>query len=279
MFPWVKRMVNEHFNPNTSRRVALVTGGAGLIGASVCELLAREDFSVIMVDSDPARIKSAQLSYSSRVKDSCKALVGDVSTSSGAHALVFEALQSCGHIDVLINNAATKTSSVNAFYTPDIDYEAATWREVMATNLDGAFYMCQAVGRQMLLRGQGSIVNVASIYGVVGADQRIYEGTQHPEKQLSTPAVYAASKAGLLGLTRHFAAAWGPKGLRVNAVTPGGVENGQDPTFIHNYSGKVPLGRMATVTEIAATICFLASNGASYINGHNLVVDGGLTTW
>jgi len=139
--------------------------------------------------------------------------------------------------------------------------------------------MCQAVGRGMIERRKGTIINIASIYGVVGADQRIYNGSQYLGYTISSPAVYAASKAGLLGLTRHLASAWGPLGIRVNAVTPGGVEGEQNQQFIQNYSSRVPLGRMANVQEVVAAISFLTSAAASYINGHNLIVDGGLTTW
>jgi len=131
----------------------------------------------------------------------------------------------------------------------------------------------------MLEAGNGTIVNIASIYGVVGADQRIYEGSEYLGREISTPAVYSASKAGLLGLTRHLAASWGSRGVRVNAVTPGGISSGQNETFQIKYSSRVPLGRMARVEEVVDAVSFLISDRATYIHGHNLLVDGGLTSW
>jgi len=131
----------------------------------------------------------------------------------------------------------------------------------------------------MAKRGSGVIVNTLSIYGIVAPDQRIYEGSMYEGRAINTPAIYAASKAGLWGLTQYLATYWGPRGVRVNAVTPGGVFSGQNDTFVGRYSAKVPLGRMAEAADIANAMRFLASDGAKYLNGHNLVVDGGWSTW
>jgi NAD(P)-dependent dehydrogenase (short-subunit alcohol dehydrogenase family) len=180
---------------------------------------------------------------------------------------------------VVINNAASKSDNVTDFFTSDEDFAAETWRAVLATNLDGAFFMSQAAGREMLRQGHGNIVNIASIYGIVGPDQRLYDGSEYLGHQISTPAAYSASKAGLLGLTRHLATVWGPRGVRVNAVTPGGIESSQNSRFQKNYGSKVPLGRMATSTDIASSIMFLLSDESRYINGHNLIVDGGFSVW
>src|SRR5690606_12376277 len=125
----------------------------------------------------------------------------------------------------------------------------------------------------------GVIVNTLSIYGIVAPDQRIYEGSQYLGSAINTPAIYSASKAGLWGLTQYLATYWGPRGVRVNAVTPGGVASGQNDTFVERYSARVPLGRMARAGDIASAMRYLASDAAQYVNGHNLVVDGGWTTW
>lgn len=263
----------------SQRRVAVITGGAGMIGAALCETLALQGVLVVMLDRDSNCLRSAFENHTERVGRQCTMIPADISTKRGAFAAIDQVIDAHGKVDILVNNAATKSSSLESFYIPDIDYEESTWNEVMATNLNGAFFMCQAVGRNMLERRNGIIINVASIYGVVGADQRIYKDSQYRGHKMSLPAVYAASKAGLLGLTRHLAAAWGPLGVRVNAVTPGGVEGEHNQQFTDNYRYRVPLGRMARAQEIVTAISFLASETASYINGHNLVVDGGLTTW
>ncbi|MFN7610803.1 MAG: SDR family oxidoreductase, partial [bacterium] len=128
-------------------------------------------------------------------------------------------------------------------------------------------------------KGGGSIIQTASIYGIMAPDQRIYEGSEYMGGAINTPAVYSASKAGVVGLTKYLASYWGAKRVRVNTLTPGGVESGQNERFIEQYSARVPLGRMAQAEEMVGALVFLASDAASYITGHNLVVDGGLSAW
>jgi NAD(P)-dependent dehydrogenase (short-subunit alcohol dehydrogenase family) len=132
----------------------------------------------------------------------------------------------------------------------------------------------------MLKQGRGgSIVQTASIYGVVAPDQRIYEGSSYLGGAINTPAVYSASKAAVVGLTKYLASYWGAHGIRVNTLTPGGVESGQNDVFSRKYSARVPLGRMAQANEMQSALLFLASDASSYMTGQNLVIDGGLTCW
>src|SRR5437763_1704353 len=127
--------------------------------------------------------------------------------------------------------------------------------------------------------GQGAVAAFRSSYGIVAHDQRIYEGSEYEGRAINTPAIYSASKAGLWGLTQYLASYWGGKGVRVNAITPGGVFSGQNETFVRNYAQRVPLGRMANREDIVNGMVFLASDASCYLNGHNLVVDGGWTVW
>jgi NAD(P)-dependent dehydrogenase (short-subunit alcohol dehydrogenase family) len=149
----------------------------------------------------------------------------------------------------------------------------------MAVNLDAMFLVAREVGSLMASRRRGSIIQTASIYGVVAPDPRIYEGSQYLGRAMSTPPAYSASKAAVIGLTRHLAAYWGPSNVRVNAITPGGVESGQNEAFKTRYSARVPLGRMAEADEMVGALIFLASDASSYVTGQNIVVDGGLTVW
>jgi len=184
-----------------------------------------------------------------------------------------------GPIDVLHNNAASKTGRPEDFFAPLEDYSLQTWREVMAVNIDAMFLVAQAVGSRMAERGCGSIIQTASIYGLLAPDQRIYEGSVYEGRAINTPPVYSASKAAVIGLTRHLATFWATRGVRVNTLTPGGVESGQNPTFQTRYADRVPLGRMAKAEEMVAALVFLASDGSSYVTGQNIVVDGGLSAW
>jgi NAD(P)-dependent dehydrogenase (short-subunit alcohol dehydrogenase family) len=149
----------------------------------------------------------------------------------------------------------------------------------MKVNATGAMLTCQVFGAAMAKRGRGSIVNILSIYGIVAPDQRIYEGSLYEGRAINTPAVYSTSKAALWGLTRYLATYWAARGVRVNAITPGGVFSGQNDTFISRYSARVPLGRMAQDDEMSGALVYLLSAASSYLTGQNIVVDGGLSTW
>jgi NAD(P)-dependent dehydrogenase (short-subunit alcohol dehydrogenase family) len=257
-------------------KVALVTGGAGILGRQFCAGLAQAGASVAVVDLDQASA------------DDCAHAIGpqaagfacNVADPASVAACVAEVLVRFGRIDVLHNNAASKSRDVRAFFTPFEDYPLDTWREVMSVNIDGMFLMAQAVGRNMVIRGGGGvIIQTASIYGLVGADARIYEGSDYLGGAINTPAVYAASKAAVVGLTRWLATHWAQKGIRVNCLVPGGVSSGQNSAFSERYSERVPMGRMARADEMVSALLFLASDASSYVTGQVLAVDGGWTAW
>ena len=159
-------------------------------------------------------------------------------------------------------------------------YDLNTWNEIFSVNVAGMFLVAQAAGRQMIAQGQGgSIINTASIYGVVAPDQRIYEGSHYLGRAINTPASYSASKAAVIGLARYLAAYWAHHGIRVNVLTPGGIESGQNETFSRRYSARVPLGRMGNANELHGALLYLASGASSYVTGQNIIVDGGLACW
>jgi len=147
-------------------------------------------------------------------------------------------------------------------------------------NLDGMFLVAQAVGKQMVAQEKGgSIIQTASIYGVMSPDHRIYEGSFYLNRQINTPAIYTASKAGVVGLTKYLATYWADKKIRVNTLTPGGVESGQNDEFKRHYSSRIPMNRMADAHEMVGALLYLASDASSYVTGQNIIVDGGLSAW
>jgi len=257
-------------------RAAIVTGGGGILGRGFCQVLAEHGARVAVIDVDQASAeKTAEL-----IKKDAIAVACDVSNATSVAEAVARVVREFGGVDILHNNAGTKTANPADFFTPFEDYRLDTWREVMGVNIDGMFLMAQAAGKQMIAQGHGgSIIQTASIYGVVAPDQRIYEGSQYLGRAINTPAVYSTSKAAVIGLTRYLAAYWGAQGIRVNTLTPGGVESGQNDVFSRKYSARVPLGRMARADEMQSALLFLASDASSYVTGQNLVVDGGLTCW
>jgi NAD(P)-dependent dehydrogenase (short-subunit alcohol dehydrogenase family) len=256
-------------------KVALVTGGAGILGRRFCDGLAQAGARVAVVDVDAAQ---AEECAGGLATDSA-GFACDIADPAAVKACVDAVIARFGHIDVLHNNAATKTRDVRAFFAPFEDYSPQTWREVMSVNIDGMFLMAQAVGRHMVARGSGTVVQTASIYGLVGPDSRIYEGSDYLGGPINTPAVYAASKAAVIGLTRWLATHWAKAGIRVNCLVPGGVSSGQNNLFSDRYAERVPMGRMARADEMVPALLYLASDASSYVNGQVLAVDGGWTAW
>ncbi len=252
-------------------RVAVVTGGVGVLGQEFARALAERGVRIVLADLDQATCDKCAAEISDAYKTTCIGIATDVSNAAAAAAMVDRTMSELGRIDILINNAATQPPGL---FAPFEEYSIETWNHVLDVNITGMFLMAQAVGKVMVEQGRGSIINISSIYGVVGPDQRIYDDTE-----FNTPAVYAVSKAGVIGLTKYLATYWAEKGVRVNAVTPGGVFREHGDPFLSAYTSRVPMGRMAQQDELSGAIVYLASDASSYVTGHNLVVDGGLTVW
>jgi NAD(P)-dependent dehydrogenase (short-subunit alcohol dehydrogenase family) len=178
---------------------------------------------------------------------------------------------------VLVNSAGIDTPPGAGSATKLIeDVQPEEFRRTLDVNLTGAFQAIQAFGPAMAQAGRGSIVNIGSLYASVAPDPSFYDHMELDPPFLKPPA-YAASKAGLIALTRYFARLWGPRGVRVNALSPGGVAGGQDPEFVRKFSARVPLRRLAEPTDLAGPLLFLATDASRYLTGHELRVDGGFT--
>jgi NAD(P)-dependent dehydrogenase (short-subunit alcohol dehydrogenase family) len=260
-------------------RVAVVTGGAGILGRSSTAALADHGASVAVVDIDAAAAEAVAAELASEYGVPTLGVACDVADPSSVAAMTETVESALGPIRILHDNAATKGSDLAKMFAPVAEYELSTWREIMSVNLDGMFLVAQSIGGRMAERGTGSIVLTSSIYGLMGPDQRIYEGSEYLGRPINTPPVYSASKGGVVGLTRYLATYWADRGVRVNALTPGGIASGQNAEFDRRYSARVPLGRMAMADEVAAGLLFLASDASSYVTGQDLHVDGGLSAW
>lgn len=240
-------------------KVIILTGASGLIGKATQEHLLSNGAKVISVDMninhDPANMT---FKY-------------DVTDEKEIDSLLTEVLNFYGRIDGLVNLAYPRTKDWGLKFE-DIPLES--WRENVDMQLNSVFYICQQVLEIMRKQQSGSIVNIASIYGVVGNDFTLYE-----EYGGTSPAAYSAIKGGIINFSRYLASYYGKYNIRVNCVSPGGIldEKNQHPLFIKRYSDKSPLKRLGNPEEIAPAITFLLSDDASYITGHNLMVDGGWT--
>jgi NAD(P)-dependent dehydrogenase (short-subunit alcohol dehydrogenase family) len=259
---------------------AIVTGAGGILGRHFSAALAAHGAAVALVDIDGDAVDALKGELERKYAAPMIAIRCDLADPDAVEDMIRTAAEALGGVDIVHNNAATKGDSLEAMFAPAETYAPETWRQHMAVNLDGAFHVMKSAGALMLEQDRGgSIISTASVYGLLGADDRIYEGSNYMGMQINTPPSYAAAKAGLIGLTRYFAARWGMSGIRVNAIAPGGVESGQNDEFAKRYGARVPMGRMARSDEIVGAAVWLASDAATYVTGQVISVDGGLTAW
>jgi NAD(P)-dependent dehydrogenase (short-subunit alcohol dehydrogenase family) len=259
---------------------AIVTGGAGILGRHFCRGLAEAGARVAIVDRDNTSLQELTKEITMDFGIRAIGIQCDVSDEKSVKEMLDLAENELGPIHILHNNAATKTAEIKRFFANTEDFRMDDWREVMSVNLDGFFLVARSVGARMIHHGlKGSIIQTGSVYGIMAPDPRIYIGSEYLGTQINTPAVYSASKAAVMGLTRYLAALWGPTGIRVNTLVPGGVQSGQNSTFTERYSQRVPIGRMAQAEEMVGALIFLASDASSYVTGQALIIDGGLSAW
>ncbi len=259
-------------------RVAIVTGATGLIGTNHCKALAEAGATIIIADLDIARCETVKKSLKNSEKHDTISF--DITDEEEVKIACKSIIEKFHHIDILVNNAAINDMFENPALAGEQsmfeNYPVKMFRASLEANITGTFLCCQVFGAEMAKAGKGSIINIASTYGMVGPDQSIYKDKEG--KQLFyKSAAYPATKGAVINFTRFFAAYWGHKGVRVNTLSPGGVENAQDDFFVQNYSAKTPLHRMAKPTDYQGAIVFLASDASDYMTGANLVVDGGWT--
>jgi NAD(P)-dependent dehydrogenase (short-subunit alcohol dehydrogenase family) len=253
-------------------RVAVVVGGAGRIGRSLCQALAEAGAAVGVLDVDQAAAEQLAGQIRASTGQSALAVAADITRRERLRAAAERIAAELGPPSVLVNSAQFRGRD---FYSsqPE-DYPREAWQQVLDTNLSGVMWACQAFGRGMIERGSGSIVNLASTYGVVSPDPRIYGASG-----VNSPPAYAASKAAVIQLTRYLAVHWREHGIRVNCLVPGGVYDEQSEDFVAEYCRRTPLGRMARPEDYQGAVLFLASAASSYMTGSVLTVDGGWTAW
>ncbi len=257
-------------------RVAIVTGALGLIGRNHCRALAEAGAYVVVSDLN----ETAAQNFATELGDSHLGVGLDVTNESDVKQARDRILERYGRIDVLVNNAALNEAVENPAMALELtafeNFPVAQFRASLEVNVTGVFLCSQVFGSVMAQQGKGSIINVASTYGLVGPDQSIYRN-EMGEQTFYKTAAYPATKGAVVNFTRFLAAYWGPKGVRVNTLSPGGVENSQNEFFVKNYSAKTVLGRMAQPDDYQGAVVFLASDASAYMSGANLVVDGGWT--
>ncbi len=264
-----------------TKKTSIITGGAGILGAKFSRVLGENGSNIVIIDINKNAIEETIVKLENTIdKNKILGIKCDITKESDIKLALKKIIKKYGKVDILINNAATKTKNLKNFFEDFENYKLTVWNEVMSVNIDSMFLMSKLVGKQMLKQSTScSIIQVSSIYGLLAPDQRIYENSNYMNMKINTPAVYSVSKSAVIGLSKYLASYWGHRGIRVNTLIPGGVESGQNEEFKKNYSNRVPLRRMAKASEMESTILFLASDASSYITGQNFIVDGGLSCW
>jgi len=231
-------------------RVAVVTGALGILGPVWVEALTGAGATVAGLD----------------VREGDGVLQADVTEPASLESALAAITAEHGTPSVLVNNAGIDV--------PPGQSDDASFARTLDVNVAGVFNSTQVFGRAMCEAGRGSIVNIGSLYASVAPIPAFYD---HIDPPFTKPAAYGASKAAVVNLTRYFARLWGPHGVRVNALSPGGVRGDQDPDFTRKYTDRVPLGRMAEPADLVGPMLFLCSDASAYVTGQNLQVDGGFT--
>lgn len=238
-------------------KIIIVTGGNGLLGSEIITKLRDEGAICINVD------------INHKTSQDFSEIQCDITQPVSINTCIELVVAKFGRIDGLVNNAYPRTKDWGAKFE-DIEYNS--WKSNVDWQLNSYFYFAQQVSKQMRLKRSGSIINMSSVYGIVGPDFTVYDNTE-----MTMPAAYSAIKGGIVNFSRYLASYLGPDGVRVNTVSPGGIFDNQNSIFVDNYNRKVPMRRMGLPKDISPAVAFLLSDDAGYITGQNLAVDGGWT--
>jgi NAD(P)-dependent dehydrogenase (short-subunit alcohol dehydrogenase family) len=267
-------------------RTALITGAGGLLGRQHAAALAAVGARVLLTDLDVVTAESAAAAVRAEIADADLVSVAlDVTSLESVRAVAEDAARRFGAIDVLVNNAAIDpkvTSAPGMTHGSRLEaFSVDQWNREIAVGLTGAMLCAQTFGAAMAERRAGVILNIASDLGVIAPDQRLYRNPDAASEaeQPVKPVTYSVIKHGLVGLTKYLATYWADRNVRVNALSPGGVYNQQDPAFVARLTNLIPMGRMADRTDYRGIVQFLCSDASRYMTGQNVVIDGGRSVW
>ena len=259
------------------KKVVILTGSAGRIGQRFAHILSDAGANVVLVDIEEKSNKKLENELKTKYHTKPSSFKIDITKKHDIIKLKKLILKKYKKVDILVNNAHSIPRIHPKRDVPFENYPIELWDETISSNLRGVFLCSQEFGKTMLKQKKGVIINISSIYGLVGPDQRIYG-----KSRLNSPAFYSATKGALVNLTRYLAAYWHQKNIRVNTLTLGGVFDSKlhkDKNFEKNYSNKTMMGRMGKKEDFDGALLFLASDASGYVTGTNIVVDGGWTAW
>lgn len=258
-------------------KTIVLTGSAGFLGPHYADFLSNRGANVILVDIDNIKNQKLEQTLSKKYNTKPMAIQCDITNESDVKKMKERVVKKYKTIDSLVNNAVFHPKTKNKNKAVKLEsFPLEFWNNSIAVDLTGTFLCCREFGSIMKKQQKGSIINISSIYGLTGADQRIYG-----KSKLNSPISYAATKGAIVNLTKYLAAYWHNTNVRVNTLTLGGVKDNlyMEKEFIKNYSKKTILGRMAEKSEYNGGLLFLISDASSYMTGSNLIIDGGWTSW
>lgn len=258
---------------------AIVTGGAGLLGREHAIALAEIGYKVFLFDIDHEGLKSAKKYVEEVVTDAqIQTVICDITSEDEIRTVMSTISNDSRQLKCLINNASMNPSPEKDLGGNSIEnFDSKLWNREISVGLTGAILMCKNVRQLMVSGGGGYILNIASDLSVISPDQRIYR--VKGSRGFVKPVSYSIIKTGLIGFTRYLATYWAEHNIRVNALSPGGVENGQSQQFVSNLEALIPMSRMAKKNEYRGAVQYLCSDQSSYMTGQNLIVDGGRSIW
>ncbi len=277
--------MNQPQRFDLTNKVAIVTGAAGLLGLQHCHALLESGATVVLTDLNQSACDEAVAKLKTTYPQAqILSQAMDVSKEDSVRACLDATLKKFSRVDILVNNAAidpkVKSDATMLEQSRLENYSLESWNFQVSVGLTGAFLCSKVFGAEMARKGSGVILNIASDLAVIAPDQRLYQKPDRErDQQPVKPVTYSVIKAGLVGLTRYLSTYWADRGVRVNSLSPGGVYNGQPEEFVQKLARLIPQGRMAKVDEYRGCIQFLCSDASSYINGQNLVADGGRSVW
>lgn len=257
-------------------KVVILTGSGGRLGSRFAEVLINAGANLVLVDIDKKNNSTVEKKFLKNYAKNILALTLDISNPKDVKKLVSSTIKKFGKIDILINNAHSLPRKHPKYSSNVEEFPDDIWEIMVSDTLRGLFYCTKEVCKIMSKQKYGNIINISSIYGLVGPDQRIYG-----DSKLNSPISYSVAKGGLVNMTRYLASYFHGKNIRVNTLTLGGVYDKKlhNITFVKNYSNKTILGRMGSKEDFDGALLFLASNASVYMTGSNLVIDGGWTAW
>ena len=264
-------MNNYHDRFSLDNKTIIVTGACGLLGREICKALAELNAGIVIADIDILAAEKLHEELRGVYRAPVIVFPLDINSEESVNELVDELSKQAIRVDGLVNNAYPRNATYGTIFE---DITMDSWRENIDMHLNGYFNVSQKIARLMMQQKQGNIVNIASIYGMLGPDFKIYEGTT-----MTMPAEYAAIKGAIINFTKYLATYLAAYNIRVNCLSPGGIFNGQPAAFVEKYKQRTPMGRMGNPEDIAGGVLFLLSNLSSYMTGQNLVIDGGWSAW